>query len=57
MGLADVILGEKINRTSYILVLSDTHYTDKFNKFDSNIARTYVDVNLHLSKNGKKGVS
>ena len=47
MGLADV--------------LTDLHYLRhtiliKFNKFDLNIARTCVDVNLHLSNNGGKGV-
>ena len=58
MGLADVILGVKITRTSDGIALSQTHYIDKilakFNKSDTNVARTPVDVNLHLSKNGGK---
>ena len=61
MGLADVILGVKITRTSDGLALSQTHYVDKileqFNQSDTGIARTPVDVSLHLSKNGGEGVS
>jgi hypothetical protein len=61
MGLADVILGVKITRTSDGLALSQSHYVDKilekFSKFDTSIARTPVDVNLHLSKNVGVGVS
>ena len=38
-----------------------THYIDKilekFNKSDSNVIRTPIDVNLHLSKNGKENIS
>ena len=40
---------------------SNQHYIDKilvkFNKFDTNVARTLIDVNLHLSKNKEKGES
>ena len=58
MGLADVVLGVQITRTSSGIALSQTHYVDKildkFNKSDTNIARTPVDLNLHLSKNGGK---
>ena len=54
-GLADVILGVTITRTSDGLALSREHYIDKilekFNKSNSNVARALVDVNLHLSKN------
>ena len=48
MGLADVILGKKILRTSYEVVLSQSHYVDnileKFDKDNSRIARTPLDV-------------
>ena len=55
MGLADVILGIKIKRTSKGLILSQSHYVDnilgKFDKDNFGIAKTLVDVTLHLSKN------
>ncbi|KAL6333121.1 hypothetical protein AAG906_028304 [Vitis piasezkii] len=55
MGLVDVILGIKIKRTSDELILSQSHYVDKilgkFDKDNSGVARTPVDVTLHLSKN------
>ena len=61
MGLADVILGVKILRTSYGLVLSQSHYVDKilnkFSKDDFGVARTPLDVNLYMSKNKGEGVS
>ena len=61
MGLDDVILGVKILRTSDGLVLSQSHYVDKIlNKFsddDSGVARTPLDVNLHMSKNKGESVS
>ena len=61
MGLADVILGIKLIRTSYGLILSQSHYIDnilgKFDKNNSRISRTLVDVTLHLSKNKEKSVS
>ena len=55
LGLADVILGIKNKRTSYRLILSQSHYVDNilgnFDKDNSGIARTHVDVTLHFSKN------
>ena len=61
MGLADVILGVKILRTSDGLVLSQSHYVDKivdkFSNDDSRVARTPIDVNLHMSKNRGESVS
>ena len=61
MGLADVILGIKIKRTSKGLILSQSHYVDnilgKFDKDSSGIARISVDVTLHLSKNKGESVS
>ena len=61
MGLADVILGVKILRTSYGLILSQSHYVDKildkFSNDDSGLARTPIDVNLHMSKNRGESVS
>ncbi|KAD5507661.1 hypothetical protein E3N88_15364 [Mikania micrantha] len=55
MGLADVILGVKINRTQYGLVLSQYHYVDKilekFNAGDTSVAQTLIDTTQHLSKN------
>ena len=61
MGIADVILGVRISKISSGLVLSQSHYIDKilekFNKSDTNVARTPVDFSLHLSKNKGEGVS
>ena len=61
LGVADVILGIKISRTSSGLILSQSHYIekllDKFDKDESNIARTSVDINLHLSKNIGQSIS
>ena len=61
MRLADVILGFKILRTSDGLVLSQSHYVNKilnkFSKDDSGVARTPLDVNLHMSKNKGESVS
>ena len=61
MGIADVILGIKISRTSDGYILSQTHYIekilDKYIKGDLNVARTPVDLTLHLSKNTGSGIS
>ena len=61
MGLADVILGIKITRTSEGLILNQSHYVDKilekFNKDDSGIARTPLDTSFHLAKNRGEGIS
>ena len=61
MGLADVILGIKIKRTSDGLVLSQSHYVDnilgKFDRDNSVIARTPVDVTLYFSKNKEESVA
>ena len=61
LGVADVILGIKISRTSGGLILSQSHYIekllDKFDKDESNIARTPVAINLHLSKNIGQSIS
>ena len=61
MGLGDVILGIKIKRTSNRLILSQSHHVDNilenFDKDDSGIARTPVDVTLHFSKNKGESVS
>ena len=61
MGPIDVLLGIKIIRTSYGLILSQSHYVvnilGKFDKDNSRIARTSVDVTLHLSKNKGENVS
>ncbi|KAK4383223.1 Retrovirus-related Pol polyprotein from transposon TNT 1-94 [Sesamum angolense] len=55
MGLADVILGIKIFKTSDGLALSQSHYIEtvlrKFKAYDSSPAKTPVDLNLHLAKN------
>ncbi|PKI36255.1 hypothetical protein CRG98_043367 [Punica granatum] len=55
MGLADVILGIKIMRTSDGLILSQSYYIDKIlekcTKNDSRISNTPINNNLHLSKN------
>ena len=61
LGVADVILGIKISKTSYGLILSQSHYIEKilkkFKQNDSSPMRTHVDVNLHLSKNNGKSLS
>ena len=61
IGLYDVILGIKIKRTSEGLILSQSHYVDnilgKFDKDNSGIAKTPVDITLHLSKNKGESVS
>ena len=61
LELANVILGIKIKRTSNGLILGQSHYVDnilgKFDKDNSGIARTPVDVTLHFSKNKAKSVS
>ena len=61
MGLADIILGIKISRKPNGLVLKQLHYIDKilekFNKFDTRVAKTPVDLSLHLSKNTGESVS
>ncbi|KAK1578300.1 hypothetical protein Q3G72_029181 [Acer saccharum] len=61
IGLADIMLGIEILRTSKGLILSQLYYVDtileKFNKNDSGVSRTPVDINLHLSKNKGESVS
>ena len=61
MGLADVILGIQILRTSEGIVLNQSHYVDKiierFNKDDSGVSRTPIDLSLHLLKNKGDSVS
>ena len=61
MRLVDVILGIKIIRTSDGLILSQSHYVDnilgKFDKDNSRVTRTLVDVTLHWSKNKGESVS
>jgi hypothetical protein len=55
MGVAYVILRMKISKTYDGLILYQCHYNDKildkFDKNENNIAKTLIDVNLHLSKN------
>ncbi|KAH9686503.1 hypothetical protein KPL70_014374 [Citrus sinensis] len=61
MGLADVILGIKISRTSNGLILSQTHYVDKIlekiNKDDNTMSKTPLDTSIHLSKNRGEDIS
>lgn len=61
MGLAYVILGIKIIKTSYGLILSQPLSMDKilekFSLTDSDIARKLLNVNLHLYKNKSDSVS
>ena len=60
MRLVDVILGIKIIRTLDGLILSQSNYVDnileKFDKDNSGISITSVDVTLHLSKNKGESV-
>ena len=61
MGVADIILGMKITKTSDGYALSQSHYIekilDKFIKDDLNLARTPVDISLYLLKNKGDAVS
>ena len=61
MRFVDVIFGIKILRTSYGLILSQSHYVNnilgKFDKDNSRIAKTPIDVIIHLSKNKGESVS
>ena len=61
LRLADVILGIKIKRTLDGLILTQSHYVDnilgKFDKDNSVMARTPLDVTLHFSKNKVESVS
>ncbi|KAL8544433.1 hypothetical protein ACS0TY_004837 [Phlomoides rotata] len=55
MGLANVILGIKIIRTSNGITLTQSHYVEKvlkkFNAFNDPPAKTPLELNVHLSKN------
>ena len=55
MGVADVILGIKISKTSEGLVLSQSHYIAKV--YEIKPKKTPVDVSLHLAKNNGTSVS
>ena len=61
LGVANVMLRIKISKTSYGLILSQSHYIEKilkkFKQDGSSPTRTPVDVNLHLSKNNGKRIS
>ena len=61
MGSADVILGIKLIRTLDGLMLSQSRYIEdilgKFDKDNSGIARSPVDVTLHLSKHKGESIS
>jgi hypothetical protein len=58
LGVADVILGIKITRTSDGLILSQSHYIkkilEKFGRYDDSLVKTPIDVNLHLTKNKRE---
>ena len=60
MRLADVILGIKLIRTSYELILSQLHYVDNilgnFDKDNYGNGGIPVDVTLHLFKNKGESV-
>ena len=61
LGLADAILGIKVKITSNGLIISQSHYVDnilgQFDKDNYGVARTPVDVTLHLSKNKAESFS
>ena len=61
LGVADVILGIKISKTSDGLIVSQSYYIEKilkkFKQNDSSPMKTLVDVNLHLFKNNGKCLS
>ena len=60
MGHADVILGIQIKRSSDGLILTQSHYVDKilekFNKDDSEMAKTPIDMSQRLEKNKGESV-
>jgi hypothetical protein len=61
MGIADVILGIKITRTSEGIALSQSHYIEKvlerFKTHYTGVAKTPEDLNLHLTKNAGASIS
>ena len=61
MGVANVILGIKIVRTSSGLILSQCHYIEKilkrFNQYDDSPIKTPVDLNQHLAKNNGPAIN
>ncbi|XP_073152815.1 secreted RxLR effector protein 161-like [Henckelia pumila] len=61
LGIANVILGIKISRTSDAIVVFQSHYVEtvlkRFNAYDSFPAKTSLDMSVHLSKNHGKPVS
>ena len=61
LRFVDVVLGIKIKRISDGLILSQSHYVDtilrKFDKDNSSVARTPIDVTLHFSKNKVVSIS
>ena len=60
LGLADVILGIKITRTSEGIVLSQEHYAEKilehFKNYSNGTAQSPVDPQLHLTANSGESV-
>ena len=61
MRLIYVILGIKITRMTDGLILNQSHYVDKilekFNKDDSGVSRTPIDMSQHLHMNEGESVS
>jgi len=61
LGVADVILGIKIQRTPQGLALSQSHYVkmvlEKFKHLEFRSARTPIDLNHHLMKNKGESTS
>ncbi|KAH1039743.1 hypothetical protein J1N35_041486 [Gossypium stocksii] len=61
IGLAYVILGIQIKRSSKGLILTQSHYVDKilgkFSKDDFGLARTPIDTSQHLSRNKGESVN
>ena len=57
LGLAYVILGIKISRTTEGITLSQTHYVEqlleRFNKCGNNVAKTPVDLSSPLNQEYK----
>ena len=61
LGVADLILGIKINKTPQGLALSQSHYIktvlEKFKHLGFKVAKTPIDVNLALAKNKGQSIS
>ena len=61
LGVAIVILGINIYKTSNGLILSKSYYVkksfEKFSKSDNSTVKISINISVHLSKNRGKGIN